>query len=148
MCFSPPTCLCFPKQTRCSTTPLQMSGPTPTSPRACTACHPLTHGNQSPASPQVWPRLLQAPTSWLQVRIKCHVPYAVSVTGTKCFMLGSRRQQRSVRYTWWRVRGDSRRLHPAAPGSTRPAAADPTPTAPPAAPLPAATVSAVPTATG
>lgn len=63
----PPTCLCFPIQTRCSTTPRRMSGLTLMSHRACTACHLLTPGTQSPASPRAWPLLLQAPISWLQV---------------------------------------------------------------------------------
>lgn len=46
-----------------------MSGLTPTSRRACTACRLLTPGTQSPASPRAWHRLLQAPTSWLPVMI-------------------------------------------------------------------------------
>lgn len=57
-----------PKQTRCYITPLQTSGLTPTSHKGYTACHLLTAGTQSPASPRAWPRLLQALSSWLLVR--------------------------------------------------------------------------------
>lgn len=66
LCLTPPTRL----QTRCSTTPLRMSGLTPMSHRACTACHPPTPGTRSPASPRAWPRRPQAPTSWLPVRVR------------------------------------------------------------------------------
>ncbi|MEQ2175545.1 hypothetical protein GOODEAATRI_018908 [Goodea atripinnis] len=58
--------LCIFEQTRCSITPLQMSGLTPTSHRACIAYLPLMLGTQSPASLQAWSRLPQAPTSWLR----------------------------------------------------------------------------------
>ena len=47
-----------------------MSGLTPTSHRACTACRPRTPGSRSPASPRAWPRLPQALTSWLLVRVE------------------------------------------------------------------------------
>ncbi|MEQ2203103.1 hypothetical protein XENOCAPTIV_024688 [Xenoophorus captivus] len=53
-------------KSKCSITPLQMSGLTPTSHRACIAYLPLMPGTQSPASLQAWSHLPQAPTSWLR----------------------------------------------------------------------------------
>lgn len=58
---------CVNSQTRCCTTRLQTSGPTPTCPRACTACRRLTPGSPSPPSRRAWRPPRQAPTSWLQV---------------------------------------------------------------------------------